>query len=105
MWIFKMNKTELSKQAAERLSISQKDMMQIINTLEELMAEAIKEEGSLLWKGFGTFNLWRQAARPGRNPKTGEPAMIPARNSLKFKPGRQLLLRLNEESEALHDEE
>lgn len=100
-----MNKTELSKQAAERLSISHKDMLQIINTLEELMTEAIKEDGYMVWKGFGTFTLWHQSARPGRNPKTGEPAMISARNSLKFKPGERLLRQLNEESEALHDKE
>lgn len=100
-----MNKTELSKQAADRLSISHKDMLQIINTLEDLMTEAIKGDGYLVCKGFGTFSLWQQAARPGRNPKTGEPALVPARNSLKFKPGERLLRQLNKESEVLHDKE
>ena len=46
-------------------------------------------------QGFGTFTLWSQSERPGRNPKTGIPVTIPSRNSVKFKPGKGLLEYLN----------
>ncbi len=91
-----MNKTELLKRVADHLSISHKDMLYIINAWEDMFTEAIKEEGFVVMKGFGSFTLWQQSARPGRNPKTGKPALISARNSLKFKPGKDLLLKLNE---------
>lgn len=94
-----MNKTELSKRAAGYLSIPPKDMLEIINALENIFTEAVKEEGYVVMKGFGSFTLWQQSARPGRNPKTGKPAVVPARNSLKFKPGKDLLQKLNEDAD------
>lgn len=94
-----MNKTELTKRAADYLSMPSKEMLKIINALENVLAEAVKEEGYVVMKGFGSFTLWQQSARPGRNPKTGEPALVPARNSLKFKPGKDLLQKLNEDAD------
>lgn len=40
--------------------------------------------------GFGTFALIKRAARPGRNPRTGEPALIPANKCLGFKASPKL---------------
>ena len=100
-----MNKTELLRRAAEHLAIPPKEMSRIMNTLEDLFMDAIKEDGLVVAKGFGSFSLWQQTARTGRNPKTGEPALIPARNSLKFKPGKDLLRKLNEHGDGdLHEE-
>lgn len=46
-------------------------------------------------QGFGCFSLWKQTARPGRNPRNGVGCTIEARNSIKFKPGKELLKILN----------
>jgi DNA-binding protein HU-beta len=40
--------------------------------------------------GFGTFQKVRQKARKGRNPQTGAPIKIKARNVVKFKAGKAL---------------
>jgi DNA-binding protein HU-beta len=40
--------------------------------------------------GFGTFETRRRAARPGRNPRTGEPLMIQAARLPAFRAGRGL---------------
>jgi DNA-binding protein HU-beta len=40
--------------------------------------------------GFGTFQKTRQKARKGRNPQTGAPIKIKARNVVKFKAGKKL---------------
>ena len=45
--------------------------------------------------GFGSFSVVRRKPRRGRNPRTGEPVMIPGRVSPVFRPSRQVLLRLN----------
>ncbi|WP_369696143.1 HU family DNA-binding protein [Parabacteroides gordonii] len=50
------------------------------------------EEGAITSQGF---TLWPQSERTGRNPQTGSPALIPARNSVKFKPGKDMLKFLN----------
>ncbi|MCA5585385.1 MULTISPECIES: HU family DNA-binding protein [Parabacteroides] len=31
------------------------------------------EEGAITSQGFGTFTLWPQSERTGRNPQTGSP--------------------------------
>ena len=40
----------------------------LINRLFLLM-----EEGAITSQGFGTFTLWPQSERTGRNPQTGSP--------------------------------
>ncbi|KAA0446721.1 MAG: integration host factor subunit alpha, partial [Candidatus Thioglobus sp.] len=37
--------------------------------------------------GFGNFVIREKAQRPGRNPKTGKPAIISARKVVTFKAG------------------
>jgi len=40
--------------------------------------------------GFGSFSVKKRAAREGRNPRTGAPLKIPAKNIPVFKPGEAL---------------
>ncbi len=40
--------------------------------------------------GFGTFTIRKRAARPGRNPKTGERITLAARKAPGFTPGKTL---------------
>ena len=44
--------------------------------------------------GFGKFDLRDKKERPGRNPKTGESAPVPARRVVTFKPGNKLKARV-----------
>lgn len=92
-----MNKSEFSKRIAQYMGVKQQDAMLFMKALEEVLATSIKEEEIITFQGFGTFTLWKQTARKGRNPKTGAPSPIPARNSIKFKPGKQMLEHLNSE--------
>lgn len=42
-------------------------------------------------RGFGSFVVVEKAERTGRNPRTGEPVVIPAKKAVRFKPNSQLL--------------
>lgn len=86
-----MNKIEFAKRIATRLSISQREALTFIGTYENILADALIDEGMMV----SHFTLWSQSERPGRNPKTGIPVTIPSRNSVKFKPGKGLLEYLN----------
>jgi len=46
-------------------------------------------------RGFGSFSLHYRPARVGRNPKSGEPVMLPAKYVPHFKPGKELRDRVN----------
>ncbi|MDR0319663.1 MAG: integration host factor subunit alpha [Rickettsiales bacterium] len=86
-------------------SITRSDFANIINRLVGLskaesydMTEVIfKEISDSLIKGeevkisgFGTFKVLEKRARMGRNPKTGEPAVISARRTVSFHPSAKL---------------
>ena len=90
-----MNKTELSKRISERMSVTQVEARRFVNAFEASLADALKEDKTLMLQGFGTFFLWEQTAREGRNPRTGESCPIHPRLSAKFKPGKFLLEAMN----------
>lgn len=89
-----MNKTELSQRISGKMCITRKEALRFINTIEEVFKETLQSE-DIIFLNFGTFSLWPQTERMGRNPKTGAPVPIKARNSVKFKPGKLLLEAIN----------
>ncbi|WP_102407684.1 HU family DNA-binding protein [Parabacteroides bouchesdurhonensis] len=90
-----MNKTDLSNELAKRLSVSRCQARHFIDAFREVLGDCLLQDDSILIQDFGRFDLWIQNERNGRNPKTGTPAIIRARNSIKFKPSPRLLKKLN----------
>lgn len=90
-----MNKTDLVNVLAVQMDMTQSQSRQYLNTFLDVLEKVLKEEESVMLQGFGTFVLWKQAERPGRNPRTGTPCKIPARMSVKFRAGKFLLEALN----------
>ena len=87
-----MNRRELIKTLADKLSITRVEAMRVAHAWAEVTTEALENDGSLMLLGCGTFSAWEQTERIGRNPKNGVAYMIRARKSVKFKPGKLLLL-------------
>ena len=85
-----MNRRELVKTLADKLSVTQAEAMRFVQAWEETTTEALESDGSLMLLG-----AWEQTERIGRNPKNGVAYMIRARKSVKFKPGKLLLKQLN----------
>lgn len=92
-----MNKNDLVRRLSSRLSLTQQDSILYLNTLLDIVSEELSAGDNLVLQGFGTFSRWEQTERIGRNPRTGTTCMIHPRNSVKFKPGKFLLNRLNKE--------
>lgn len=90
-----MNKTDLVNALAERMNINQYQSRLYLNVFLELLEEILKNDEPIMLQGFGTLEPWKQTERPGRNPRTGISCKIPARTSVKFKPGKFLLKTLN----------
>ena len=86
-----MNKTELIKQMADDAGISTPAARDAMHALINGITEALKKEnGKVTLSGFGTFLTSRREAHAGRNPMTGEPVRIAARNVVRFRAGRKL---------------
>lgn len=43
--------------------------------------------------GFGTFSVTKREKRTGTNPRTKERITIPAKSTVRFKPGSELELK------------
>ena len=86
-----MNKTQLIKQMANDAGISTQAARDAMQSLIGGITEALKiENGRVTLTGFGTFQTNHREAHMGRNPMTGEPFRIPARNVVRFKAGKKL---------------
>lgn len=72
-------------------ALDKKTARAVIDDLFVAMAGHLNAGAIVHLRGFGRFEVVAVAARPGRNPKTGEPTVIPAQRRVKFRPSKQLL--------------
>ena len=84
-----MNKAELIEALADKTGLQKQEAKKVLDAYIEIVNEEI------VLVGFGTLIPRPQTQRLARNPKTGTPVMIPARTTVKFKPGKFLLEAMN----------
>ncbi|MBP3807174.1 MAG: HU family DNA-binding protein [Eubacterium sp.] len=83
-----MNKTELVAAIAEKTDLSKADSERALKAFIETVEGALKKGDKVQLVGFGTFEVKKQAARTGHNPRTGEKLKIKASKAPKFKAGK-----------------
>jgi len=62
-------------------------------TLQELLDQIVSELGEgnrIEFRDFGVFEVKQRAARTAQNPRTLERVTVPAKRTVKFKPGRKM---------------
>ncbi len=86
-----MTKAELVQQMAKDADITKAAAAAALDSFMTNVTKALKKkDGKMTLVGFGTFAKVRRKARKGRNPQTGEPLKIKARNAVTFKAGKKL---------------
>ena len=86
-----MTKAELVDQMAKDAGITKVAAGATLDSFINNVTKALKKKnGKVTLVGFGTFAKVRRKARKGRNPQTGEPLKIKARNAVTFKAGKKL---------------
>ena len=86
-----MTKAELIEVMAADAKISKAAAGVALESFMTNVTKALKKkDGKVTLVGFGTFTKVRRKARKGRNPQTGEPLKIKARNAVTFKAGKKL---------------
>ncbi len=81
-----MTKADLADRVYEKVGLSRKEAVDMIETLFSSMKGILSEGESIKITGFGTFLVRKKTSRRGRNPKTGEDMEITARKVITFKP-------------------
>lgn len=90
-----MNKGELINHLAQEANLTKAQATDALNAFIDATSGTLKKGSKLTLVGFGTFSVSRRSARKGRNPQTGKEINIPARNVVKFKPGKDLSDKVN----------
>lgn len=90
-----MNKKEFNECVAKKTKLSQAQIHEVTNAALQVIVEAIMNNNKVSFLGFGSFEPINRSERMGRNPQTGEPAVIKACKTVKFKPSKELISLLN----------
>lgn len=85
-----MNKQDLVRSAIERLELSRKDAVALVDGLFDDIQAAVVSGEAVKIPGFGQFKVRDRAARMARNPATGEQVKVPAKRVFKFLPAKAL---------------
>lgn len=90
-----LTKAELAEQIYEQIGLSRVDGMRIICQVFDLISSELSAGNAVKISGFASFETKLKNQRIGRNPKTGEEAMIPPRRVVSFKSSSSLRSKLN----------
>lgn len=90
-----MNRSELIDDIASRTGIEKKQAEAALSAVVDAVVSTANAGERLSIFGFGTFTPAHRPARTGRNPRTGAPVRVAARNVIKFKPATALHDALN----------
>jgi nucleoid DNA-binding protein len=85
-----INKKELANRIADSTQTKQVMVKRIIKALLDEIINELSKGNRLEFRDFGVFETRTRAARTAQNPKTLEPVEVPAKRTVKFKPGRLL---------------
>jgi integration host factor beta subunit len=96
-----MRKSELVRTVADETHLTQVKAEDAVEAILDEIKAALSRGDEVILRRFGAFSVRAKEARPGRNPKTGEPADIGARYVVRFKPGKQLRAAVNQPSGTL----
>lgn len=90
-----MSKTDLVNFIAEETGLTKADSSRALEAVMNGIIKGLKEDKKVALTGFCTFNAKEKEAKEGRNPRTGETVVIPARTAVTVKIGSKLKDALN----------
>lgn len=84
------NRGDVVDDVAALVDMPQTKVDAVLRAFEETIKRQAAAGGEVRMIGFGTFKVTHRAARTSRNPQTGEPVEVAARNAIRFVPGQSL---------------
>tara|TARA_B000000437_G_scaffold20091_1_gene14418 strand:+ start:543 stop:839 length:297 start_codon:yes stop_codon:yes gene_type:complete len=89
-----ITKNSLVNLLHDEVGLNKREAKEFIEIFFEVIKFELENGNDVKISGFGNFNLRDKAARPGRNPKTGEDVTISERRVVTFKSGLKLRSKL-----------
>lgn len=85
-----LTKAELAEMLFEQLGLNKRESKDMVEAFFDLIHATLLTGDDVKLSGFGNFHIRRKAPRPGRNPRTGEPIPIAARQVVTFHASQKL---------------
>ena len=97
--IYLMSKTltrqDIANAVHNQLGLSRNESADLVEFVLEELSVCFEKGEQVKISSFGTFSVSQKTARIGRNPKSGEEAVITPRRVLSFRPSSQMRERVN----------
>jgi integration host factor subunit beta len=90
-----VNKSDIINLVCEKNNLELSDIEYSIKKIMDYMSENLYQGERIEIRGFGTFSLHTHQSRLARNPKTGDKIALERRNTVHFKPSKELKSRVN----------
>jgi DNA-binding protein HU-beta len=90
-----LSKAELIDMIAVNAPFTKKDITVIMEEMIEAISSTLERGIAVNLHQLGRLHLRRTLPRKARNPRTGEPMLIPAKRRVIFKPAKMLRDRVN----------
>jgi integration host factor subunit alpha len=85
-----LTKAHLADLLFEQIGLNKRESKDMVDAFFDLMVDSLIEGTDVKISGFGNFQIRTKAARPGRNPRTGELIPIEARRVATFHASHKL---------------
>ncbi len=85
-----MIKYDIVNHVVNRTGLSKTRAGMAIQAVLDAMKDALGNGERIELRGFGVFDVRPRKTGIGRNPRTGEEAVIPSGKVVRFKPGKDL---------------
>ncbi len=90
-----VTRADLTEAVYQEVGLSHNESAQLVKSVLEEVASTLAQGEAVKLPSFGTFSLHDKTQRMGRNPKTGEEALIPPRRVVLFRASHVLKDRIN----------
>ena len=85
-----VGRQELTKRIAAQTGLTQKKAGEVLEATLDNIRDSLNTGHEVRLVGFGSFKVRKSAARKGVNPRDRKPIQVPAKNRVRFSPGKEL---------------
>lgn len=89
-----ITRNDFTARLRERFGLTTADAYKLVDIIFDEIAESLTNGEEVKFAGLGSFKILTKSQRIGRNPKTGEEAIISARRVASFRPSSEFRKRV-----------
>ena len=90
-----LTRQDIANAVNNQLGLSRNESAELVESVLEELSICFEKGEQVKISSFGTFSVSQKTERVGRNPKSGEEAVITPRRVLSFRPSSQMRERVN----------